>query len=396
MRLRRFEAATVTEALAQVKADMGPEAVILHARTTGPTHEGGRVEVTAAVDDDAPRASGRGACRINPEDASPLCHGAVPPVPEATNGPSLLRGGPDPLRSGEPEPRETLEEIHQMVRELRAEEASPVKVPMPLRPAYRHLLSQDVPATLARRHVLTLPVGGRPRGGTASLAPLHDMLARKLRVSGPIVPGKQRRVVTLVGPTGVGKTTTIAKLAGQLRRVQGLAIGLISLDTYRIGAVAQMRIYADLLGVPLHVVRTPAELQAALRAEHGADLLLVDTTGRSPHHAEGISAIRRLLSEIPDLEVHLTVSATTKGSDLTEILRRFRPLGYRRVLVTKIDEARTLGPLLSLALERELVISYLGTGQEVPDDLETATPRRLAGLLVPGAAPRQGRRAPHF
>jgi flagellar biosynthesis protein FlhF len=111
----------------------------------------------------------------------------------------------------------------------------------------------------------------------------------------------------------------------------------------------------------------------------------VDTTGRSPRQPEGIAPIRRLLREVPDLEVHLVVSATTKGVDLEEIVRRFRPLDYRRVLVTKLDEVRTYGPLLGLALQRRLVISYLSTGQEVPDDLEAATPRRLATLLVPAS-----------
>jgi flagellar biosynthesis protein FlhF len=189
--------------------------------------------------------------------------------------------------------------------------------------------------------------------------------------------------VALVGPTGVGKTTTIAKLAGQLCHAAGLRVALLTVDTYRIGAVAQIQTYAELLGVPLHVVRTPAEMRAAVSAERDADLLLVDTTGRSPRGTEGIASLRRILGEVPDLEVHLVVSATTKGTDLEEILRRFRPLRYRPLLATKLDEATSVGPLLGLALERDLAVSYLSTGQEVPDDLEPATPRHLAALLVP-------------
>ncbi len=369
MRLRRFEAATVTEALEQVRADLGPEAIILHARSTGVGQAGGGVEVTAAVDEDRPGSRGG----LRPDVGT----GEAPCGPEAA---------PDVLpedRAGEGESPDALQEIHRLLLEVRAEVGPSSKLPVPLRPAYRHLLSQDVPAGVARQFLLGLPPGIRSRRRPPDSDVLRQSLAGRFRVSGPLAPGRQQCRVALVGPTGVGKTTTIAKLAGQYRHAGGLTVALLSLDTYRIGAMAQMRIYADLLGLPLSVVRTPAEVRAALAAERGADLLLVDTTGRSPYQAEEIGTTRRLLREIPGLEVHLVVSATTKGADLEEILRRFRPLQYRRVLVTKLDEARTSGPLLGLALRRALVISYLGTGQEVPGDLEAATPRRLASLVFP-------------
>jgi flagellar biosynthesis protein FlhF len=289
-------------------------------------------------------------------------------------------GGTSPLSP------EILEEIGQALLELRVETRPSPRVPAPLRPAYRLLLAQDVPAAAARRLLASLPPEIQTGRRATDLAMLQELAAREFRVSGPITPGRRQRAVALVGPTGVGKTTTIAKLAGQLRHAGGLNVAVITLDTYRIGAVAQMRIYADLLGIPLHVVRTPVEMRAALEAARGADIVLVDTTGRSPREPEGIALTRRLLREVPDVEVHLVTSATTKGVDLEEILRRFRPLDYRRVLVTKLDEVRTYGPLLGLALQHQLVISYLSTGQEVPDDLEAATPRRLASLLVTGGA----------
>jgi flagellar biosynthesis protein FlhF len=147
-----------------------------------------------------------------------------------------------------------------------------------------------------------------------------------------------------------------------------------------------MQIYADLLGVPLHVARNPSEVAVALQASREADLVLVDSTGRSPSHREGIASIRACLRTIPGVEVHLVLSATTKGSDLEETLRRFRPLAYQSLLITKLDEAKTAGPLLGSALDRDLSISYLTTGQEVPDDLEAATPHGLASLLIPEGA----------
>ncbi|HSB73596.1 MAG TPA: flagellar biosynthesis protein FlhF [Candidatus Methylomirabilis sp.] len=392
MRLRRFEAATVAEALSQVRADLGPEAVILHARSADPAagRPGGRdrVMVTAAVDDDEPRAANRepradrdgDRVRMSPACGYPdVATQGIPGCRGTAEGDGGVDWGSDEARDGD----NRLEEIHRVLLELRAEAGISPTLPALLRPTYRRLMQAEVPPGVARQLLQALPAGTRVGRESQRVLALQRAAARAFRVGGPITPGQRQRVVALVGPTGVGKTTTVAKLAGQLRNAGGHRVALISLDTYRIGATAQMQIYAELLRVPLHVVRTPAEVQAAFRAERGRDLILVDTAGRSPGHPEGIAAIRSLLRPIPDLEVHLVVSATTKGSDAEEILRRFRPLSYGRLLLTKLDEARTAGPLLGLALRRGIPISYLTTGQEVPDDLEVATPRRLAALLVP-------------
>lgn len=405
MRLRRFEGATMAEALAQVKADLGADAVILHARTTGSPSEGGRVEVTAAVDADRRPEEplvGRGPHQrvtgdgngYSTDPPSEFGNTAIPPKNGrgTSSGIGSMREEVLGLRPPEePEPEgspDALEDIRRMLQDLRTELARGPRLRASVRPAYHQLLSQEVPAEAAREILLACSPKGRSRRKAPMHASLHELLAGRFRVSGPIAPGRGQRAVVLVGPTGVGKTTTLAKLAGQLRHTGGPSVVLLSLDTYRIGAMAQMQIYADLLGVPLHVISTAGEMRTALAAERGADLLLVDTMGRSPYQAEGIAAIRRLLREIPNPEVHLVVSATTKRSDLIEILERFRPLQYRRVLVTKVDEARTLGAVLSLALTRGLTISYLGTGQEVPDHLEVATPRRLAAFLLPEVSPK--------
>ncbi|HTX55346.1 MAG TPA: hypothetical protein VMD08_18230 [Candidatus Baltobacteraceae bacterium] len=345
MRLRRFEGTTVAEALAKVRAELGADAVILHTRAGEGGEPGRCVEVTAAADGPAP------ALRLAPSVS------------------------PRPLSRPEPAAEDRLEDIYRMVRELHAEPDTTRSA----HPLARALQREEVPRAVADRLLRALPQGGR----TAQTAgALHRVLVRAFRVCGPLAPGRRQRIVVLVGPTGVGKTTTLAKLAGQLRQ-SGITPSLISLDTYRIGAVAQMQIYAELLGVGFHVARSAAELRGAVAAETGADLILIDSTGRSPSHREGIAALHQALCAVPEVEVHLAVSATTKGTDVDEILRRFKPLGYRYLVVTKLDEARTLGPLLGVALDRGLPISYLTTGQEVPHDLEPATPRALADLLMP-------------
>ena len=278
-----------------------------------------------------------------------------------------------------------------MVLELRDGASPAPRLPVALRPLYRELCGRELPAATARQLLVRLPADVRNGRGDVRRLAVQAALGQAFRVQGVATATGRQRVVALVGPTGVGKTTTIAKLAGQCRQAGGPRVALVSLDTYRIGAMAQMEIYAELLGAPLHVVRNPAELARALRAEAAADLVLVDSMGRSPQHQEGIAALRTFLREIPDPEVHLVVSATTKGSDLEEVLRRFRPLRYQHLLITKLDEVWSPGPVLGLALQHDLSISYLATGQEVPDDLEPATPGRLAAFLFPDGRGRRPR-----
>ena len=379
MRLRRFEAATVTEALARVRADLGPDAVILHARAPEVGSPQGRVEVVAAVDEVAAADSSAARPESTPsrDDESRRALGFAPERPAAPSASYAV----EPEEQGE---TDRMDEMYRMLLELRESQAPTPRMPAALRPLYREMCRRELPGGLVRRLLLSLPAEVRA-GGSGTIRPgVQAALAGAFRVQGLPRPGRQPRIMALVGPTGVGKTTTIAKLAGQCRQRGGMNVALVSLDTYRIGATAQMQIYAELLGAPLHVVRNPEEIARVVRAESSAELILVDSMGRSPQHREGIANLQSLLRQIPTAEVHLVVSATTKGSDLEDIVRRFQPLQYQHVVITKLDEARFPGPILGLALDRKLSISYLATGQEVPNDLEPATPCRLATYVLPG------------
>ena len=190
------------------------------------------------------------------------------------------------------------------------------------------------------------------------------------------------KVVALVGPTGVGKTTTLAKLAARFALAEKARVALIAADTYRIAAVEQIRTYAEILGVPVAVADTPAELRAALAGFQDRDILLVDTAGRSHQNAMQMAELRGVLEAIAPAEVFLIVSLATADGDLLEILKEYQDLGFDRLLLTKLDETRSPGRLLNLAVRAGKPFSYITAGQRVPEDLELASASYLTNLLL--------------
>jgi flagellar biosynthesis protein FlhF len=209
------------------------------------------------------------------------------------------------------------------------------------------------------------------------------MLEADIPVSGPIAvtPGR-RRLVALVGPTGVGKTTTIAKLAADYRLRQRRNVGLITVDTYRIAAVEQLRTYADIIDLPMQVISTPREMRDAVRRLEGLDLILMDTAGRSPRDEIKIQELKAFLSEAAADEVHLVLSSVAGTRTLTLTAQRFAAVGTTHMILTKLDEATGLGSLLPVIRGSRLPLSYLTNGQNVPDDIEVADSGRLARLIL--------------
>jgi flagellar biosynthesis protein FlhF len=209
------------------------------------------------------------------------------------------------------------------------------------------------------------------------------MVESEIAIAGPIrvTPG-QRRIVALVGPTGVGKTTTIAKLAAHYRLKEKRRVGLITVDTYRVAAVEQLRTYADIIDLPMQVVSTPREMREATRQLDGLDLVLMDTAGRSPRDEIKIQELKAFLTEAGADEVHLVLSSGAGARTLVETAGRFAAVGTTSLILTKLDEATGLGNLLPLVRSSKLPVSYLTNGQNVPDDIETADCRRLARLIL--------------
>ncbi len=428
----------MAEALEKVKRDLGPQAIILHTRTLskgGLLGVGARivVEVTASRDAGMLPAGERRA-RLGQERSALVTE--APARRSAPRRPIPPRQPPSmPMRSAPPAARPPapiapqppagelssfadslkgeMGELRQMVRQLldrpigAAAAVAPGEVPEYLREFYTQLISQAVADELAREVIaranlkLDVPRGQRPDPvAIRQIAPtiLVECLEQMLPEAQPVqlVPDGSTRYVALVGPTGVGKTTTVAKLAAHFKLREGRRVGLITIDTYRIAAVEQLRAYAEILNVPLEIVFSPADMTAALDRMSHLDLVLIDTSGRSQRDTQRLSDLKTFLDAArtgPDgdnrprqrpLEVHLVLSCTSSAQQLLEVAESFAVLAPERVLFTKLDEAVGVGVVLSTASRLNLRLSYLTTGQDVPDDIEVGHARRIAQMVLSG------------
>jgi flagellar biosynthesis protein FlhF len=190
------------------------------------------------------------------------------------------------------------------------------------------------------------------------------------------------RVIALIGPTGVGKTTTVAKLAAMYKLKRNKRVGLITMDTYRIAAVDQLKTYAGIIGVPLHVASTSQEVRAAVDACRDCDVVLIDTAGRSPSDSKRLEQTKLLLEAADPDETHLVLSATCSQAAMMRVVERFDQIVSERIIVTKLDEAETFGVLLNVPQLAGKRLSFVTTGQEVPHQIEVGRSERLAALVL--------------
>jgi flagellar biosynthesis protein FlhF len=388
MHLKRYRSATVREALAQARAELGPDALVLSTRLV--TVRGLRgwmgareVELTAAHDSvmSESRPSARSA-DISEElvrtfeaaetTTSFSRHGG-------TYGGSFGGGLTTPTRSGRTADQIASDRFAERMERRDEEEsetpAGPVKKDGTIEALIARLCATGLHRDFAERIAQGVPRLQRRNG---SLAALEKSVATELAT---FAAGEEAyaAVELFVGPPGAGKTTTIAKIAAQERARRGQKLNLLAADGFRVGAVEQLRIYADIIGSQFAVARTPAEIERSILTTRGT--VLVDTAGRSvrdPRAQEVVS----MLSGLPGVRTHLVMPAAASVRDLRNVLDAYGEKGPNRVVLTRVDEADSVSPLMHVLRERNLKVSYLGTGQRVPEDLERATPARLAAHVL--------------
>jgi flagellar biosynthesis protein FlhF len=242
------------------------------------------------------------------------------------------------------------------------------------------LIRKGVPASVARALVDALPGEvGKLGGRDPRMQELADALSARVAFG----DGEHGRVVALVGPTGVGKTTTVAKLAAVAALVDRQRAALVSMDQFRVGAAEHLECYAELIGVPLEVAHDARSLEIVLRRLHDADVVFIDTAGRSPRDLAALQAMADALRGVEEpVETLLCLPANLRQSELEAATERHACLRPNGLVATKLDEAVYHGSILAAQHLARLPLVHLTTGQRVPEDIEMATPERLAGLLL--------------
>lgn len=410
MRIKKFVGHTLKEATDLMKRELGSDAIVISSRKItkgGPLNLFGRdvFEITGAIDDVVPGQPNSYRNRQAPQGFQQHLGRSVQDMEEQDTLAGLRkiaaqyeRGGQDDRR-----PLRRLQEAGEMV-DLRSD-MEDVKgtlkaivehlkysrmpaLPDTLQKAFGRLVQHEVEEQLAVDVIQTvLARSNQDQMGNKQYLERQIVaaLAGLVPQAGPERPRKKKsRIIALVGPTGVGKTTTIAKLAAIHKLVNGQDVGLVSADTYRIGAIEQLRTFAGIADIPMEVVYKPSEMQAALRKFRTKDIVFVDTVGRSQRSRKELNDLAKFVTAADPDETHLVVNASTNLRTAEDIVDQFKVVKPTRLLFSKLDEAVTYGPLLSLVHRHHIPLSYVTTGQAVPDDIRTVDAAQFAAMVYAG------------
>ncbi|MCA9268658.1 MAG: flagellar biosynthesis protein FlhF [Planctomycetales bacterium] len=391
MDVKTYRARSMQQALEMVRSDLGPDAAVLHTRQLGAGVLrwllGNRIEVTASVNVPVPsRLAHARSDAVDSGFSQPQDSGwdlaAAHPLPAM----EPIDGQVDYRQKFRRDLQGQLDDLHVMVEQLvkRRGGAEPREMSESHFRLFTDLIDAELSEELARELLDRLQRTGAGIDDVEQAKQrLAEIIAGEIAACGPIrvAPG-QRRLVALVGPTGVGKTTTIAKLAANFRLREKRRVGLITVDTYRIAAVEQLRTYADIMDLPMEVVATPREMRKAIAQFADMELILLDTAGRSPRDEVRIQELKSMLGEAQPDEVHLVLSSAASAAGLEKTAQSFSEVGATALLLTKLDEATGLGNLLPLLRSCRLPLSYLTNGQNVPDDIKPARSESLAREIL--------------
>jgi len=392
VKIKKYVARDFKTAIQRAKEEMGRDAIIIHTRQI---KKGGilgllyppRVEITVVLDDNL---------QVNTD------RRRLESVPGKTAAAKLeISASSDTINpASATNSRETSSREDEMLLEMqkmkhlmsdiksRMYEVEVIKgIPEQVQQFYKTLIINNVDREIAFK-VVNSVASRLPKDGISDDVWARDVclhtLQEVIQQAQPIQvkPGCKGMIVFMVGPTGVGKTTTIAKLAANLTFLDNKSVALITLDTYRVSAAEQLRTFAEIIGIPISVVFTPVDMMLALEQYRERDLIFVDTAGRSPYNSEQMEELREFIDIARPDETILVMSVTTNKNDLINIYQRFQSMGVDKLIFTKLDETCNYGTVLNVLHETKKPIAYFTTGQNVPDDIEVPDSLRLAQMLL--------------
>lgn len=369
MIVRCFEGRSVPEVMERIWRELGEEAVILHTQQRRSFWQRlsrrAAVRVWAAIPPREPMPEGSPS---EPHVGHGLC-------PAPTKKPSPEEHRPAQPIDGLRDITAQLERQLQILAAFLWDEREMAKEPNVLSWLWRCGVDLGMARSLWQAFV------AQPDAGEDERQRLQKVLSRQFSVTGGV--SSEPTVVVLVGPTGVGKTTTIAKIAANELLHRRRRVALVTVDVFRIGAVQQLETYARLMGLPFFVATVKEEAQRCLSAARRvADVVLIDTIGRNPRQTEHLTALHELVAAMEPNEVHLTLPANGNPADLLVAAEQFSLFKPTCLLFTKLDEAAQPGVIVNIVHRFPLPVSYITTGQNVPDDIEVAVPERLAALVL--------------
>ena len=347
MKVKKYVGDTIQDTIFKVKADLGSDAIILNTRKY---KKGGflglkifgekKVEVLAALEDDNSDVSNE----------------------------------------------KTLEEIdklknmlNNMERERKKEGSYEENLSPEIADIYNNLLEQGVKENIAQELIEDL----KDDNEEINIDQLKNNIKSAIGNPSPINRGQSLKIIAFIGPTGVGKTTTIAKLAAKFALQEELKVGMVTADTYRIAAVQQLETYSDIMNIPLEVVYSEKELKEVINGKfEDFDLIFLDTAGSSWTDKMQLGRLKNFTDKDLVTETHLLISLNTKTEDINKILDNFSTLEPDKIILTKVDEASKYGDIINLRNKYNLPYSYITYGQDVPDDIVEADTNKLFEYLL--------------
>lgn len=414
MIVKKYKADTETAAILAAKEDLGPEAVVLNVKTMkqrgfAKFFKHDYVEITAALEEKEfeQKVSSR----------RPAVNAAatkeIKPAADKMSGIDYRVDDSRYTETGKNTIEEKLDSLHDMLqshmtgldkkpgnageKDVEQKETSDNTAKpqnnnfKPLKLIYNKLMENEMDEKYANAIINDINASLKKESNIDSiLAAVYQKIILKLGEPDGIETDERKKIIFFIGPTGVGKTTTIAKLASDFKLNKGKSVAMVTADTYRIAAVEQLNTYAGILDVPVSVAYSPSEICGCLNEFSGYDVIFVDTAGRSHKNEEQKDELIELINNVKnggydaDIETFLVLSVTTKYKDLINIADTYKEIDDYRLLFTKLDETVTLGNIINLKCYTGAPLSYTTSGQNVPDDIETIDVQKLAKNLLGG------------